>query len=207
MAWCVVLFFSIQMIQLSVQYLVPPFRTDIDFLLSKQDVLPLDAWRWAFYVHISTSLLTILSGLTQFSKTIYRQYAALHRIIGKIYVFTVLVLSAPSGFIMALYANGGNYTRPAFVVLSLLWWWFTWCAYQAARNGAYQRHARFMMRSYALTWSAVSLRVLQFFFGYTHILDYETAYLVAAYGGWLINLLIVESALKAGALRYYFATK
>ena len=194
-AWLLVLFFSWQMYNLSIVYLLPPFRTDIDFLLTKQEIIAINIWRYAFYVHISTSLLTILSGLTQFSTTIYTKYPTVHRTIGKIYVFTILCLSAPSGFVMACYANGGLPTQTAFVLLSLLWFLFTLRAYTTARNRNFVAHRKFMWRSYALTWSAVTLRLLQFLFGSFALFDYEKSYLVSAWGGWLLNLALVELCL------------
>jgi uncharacterized membrane protein len=203
-AWLFVLFFSWQMFSLSIVYLVPPFRTDIDFLLTKQEVIGVNVWRYAFYTHISTSLVTILSGLTQFSKTFYTKYPAAHRTIGKIYVFTLLLFSAPSGFVMACYANGGLPTQIAFVLLSVCWFFFTLKAYNAARARDFEAHARFMLRSYALTWSAVSLRLMQFLFGVWGGFDFETAYLLSAWGGWSVNLLLLEIALYFGLLNYYF---
>ena len=164
--------FSYLMWQLIAPYLVPPFHTDIDFLLTKQDVLHITAWRWAFYVHISTSLVTLLCGFTQFSRTILRQYTTLHRFVGTAYVFIILGFSAPSGFIMAFYANGGWRCQAAFLLLSVFWWVHTFLAYYFARQHNYAKHAAYMLRSYALTWSAVTLRLLQFAFGYWQWFDY-----------------------------------
>ena len=75
----VILFFCGLMLQIIAPYLTFPFPTDIDFLLTKQNVLPIPIWRWAFYVHITSSLLTLASGLTQFSRRVYRRYPLLHR--------------------------------------------------------------------------------------------------------------------------------
>jgi uncharacterized membrane protein len=203
--WLLILFFSWQMIQLSIVYLVPPFRIDIDFLQTKQEIISINMWRYAFYTHISTSLITILCGLTQFSKTFYTKFATAHRTIGKIYVFTLLFLSAPSGFVLACYANGGWQAQTAFILLSVLWFCFTLRAYTAARAGDFVTHLHFMLRSYALTWSAVSLRLLQFAFGFYGFFDYEISYRVAAWGGWCINLLLAEVMIAFGIARYYIS--
>ncbi len=199
----VVLLFSGLMLQIIVPYLLPPFRTDIDFLLTKQNVLHLSLWRYAFYIHISTSILTLLAGLTQFSRRIYLQYPKIHRTVGKVYLITVLVAAAPSGLIMAFYANGGTATRAAFVVLAIGWWVFTLVAFRQIKAGRVRPHAAFMLRSYALTWSAVTLRLMQFLFGYFMLLDYQTAYLVSAWGGFIINLLLCELLICKDFLDYY----
>jgi uncharacterized membrane protein len=196
--------FSYLMLQLILPYLLPPFRTDIDFLLTKQDVLDISLWRWAFYAHISTSLVALLSGLTQFSRTIMRRYAAVHRTVGKAYIITVLGVSAPTGLVMAFYANGGWRCQIAFIALSIFWWVHTFLAYHFARKGDYRTHAAYMLRSYALTWSAVSLRLLQYAFGYLQWFDYADAYFVSAWLGWGGNWLLVETLLMLNVLQYYF---
>lgn len=187
-----ILLFCGLMLQLSLPYLIPPFATDIDFLITKQDVLGVTGWRYAFYVHISTSLLTLASGLTQFSKTIYTRFPRVHRWVGTMYVFTLLVFSAPTGLVLARYANGGGWTQTAFSLLAVCWWWFTFQAYRAVRRHDFGAHAAYMWRSYALTWSAVSLRAMQFLVGYWALCDYETSYLVSAWAGWTGNWLIAE---------------
>jgi uncharacterized membrane protein len=184
--------FSFMMFNIISPYLCAPYPTDIDFLLTKQDVLPITLWRYAFYVHISTSLLTLLSGLTQFSGYIYTKIPKIHRFVGKVYIIVLLFLSAPSGLIMSFYANGGIKTQSAFALLSILWWLFTYIAYRKIKNGEIEQHAAFMIRSYALTWSAITLRLMQFLFGEFQLVDFETAYLLSAWLGWSINLAIAE---------------
>lgn len=204
----VLLFFCYQMFTITIPYLLPPFPTDIDFLLTKQNILHLDWWRWAFYVHISTSFFVLLSGATQFSKYILKQFPKIHRNIGKLYVILILGLSAPSGLIMAYYANAGLPAQIGFISLSVLWWIFTFLAYRYATQGKLMLHGKWIIRSYALTLSAISLRAWTFLFGYLMVpLDYVTAYIIVAWLSWTLNLLIAEGLIKAGLVQYYFSRK
>ncbi|MGB1121490.1 MAG: DUF2306 domain-containing protein, partial [Saprospiraceae bacterium] len=92
--------FAVLMMRISYPYLIPPFPTNIDFLATKQDVLHIKPWKIAFYIHISSSFLVILAGLTQFSNTILKKYPKTHRNIGKLYVAVILFVSGPSGLLM-----------------------------------------------------------------------------------------------------------
>ena len=92
-------------------------RLDIDFLLTKQHIIHLLHYRWAFYLHIFSSLFVLLAGITQFSGYVLRQWPKLHRSIGKAYVFIILFISGPAAFVMSFYGNGGWLARTSFHTL------------------------------------------------------------------------------------------
>jgi hypothetical protein len=97
------------------------FRYDIGFLLTKQAVLHKSIWRWSFYVHIGSSIFVLFFGIFQFIKLLRLRYLKWHRISGMVYIILVVFLSAPSGMVMALHANGGFWTKTSFLLTSLLW--------------------------------------------------------------------------------------
>ncbi len=197
--------FSYLMIAISYPYLIPPFPTNIDFLLTKQDVLSITIWRWAFYIHISTSVFVIIAGLTQFSRTLLRKRPKLHRQIGKLYLIVVLFISGPSGFVMALKANGGLNGQIAFTLLSILWMSFTYLAYHFVRKKEFRKHGNWMFRSYALSLSAVTLRLLIFGGGLLPFyVNYETLYVITAWLSWSLNLGIMEVLIRKGIGNRYF---
>lgn len=198
-------------------YLVPPFPTDIDFLASKQWIVEEWYWLTAFYIHISSAVLVIAAGLTQFSKIVMFQYPKWHRNIGKMYVFLVLLVAGPSGLVMAFYGNGGFWARFAFISQAVLWWGFTYKAYQTIRKGAVQTHGKYMLRSYAMTLSAISLRAATYLVsdwklrnGITcpnstyHLLCYPDFYILVAWLSWVINLIVAEVLIWMGIMNYYF---
>ena len=166
--------------------------TDIDFLQTKQYIIGWATYRWSFYVHIFSSLWVLAAGLTQFSKGLLREIPVIHRWIGRIYVGIILLISAPAACVMSVYANGTDFTKASFMLLSVLWWVTTWWAYQAILKGNIEQHKAWMYRSYALTLSAISLRIMQFCFATWTDIDPEIAYQIVALPSWLINLLIAE---------------
>ena len=165
---------------------------DIDFLLTKQHIIHLRHYRWSFYLHIFPALLVLLAGLTQFSGRILRQTPSLHRWAGRVYVYSVLGICGPAAMVMAFYANGGWLAKTSFVILSGLWWGCTWVAYRAIRRSDVRRHGAWMIRSYALTFSAVTLRVMQFGLATYSDMDPETAYRLVAWPSWIFNWLVAE---------------
>jgi hypothetical protein len=179
------------------------FRYDVDFLLTKQSILHIDIWRWSFYIHISTSLFVLLFGMIQFVPFIFSNYPILHRKIGKAYIFLVLIFAAPSGLIMGFYANGGILSIISFTVLSILWWIFTFTAYQKIKQRKIHSHIAFMHRSYALTLSALTFRLYVFLFPH-HIMDFSAKemYALIAWLSWVPNLIIAEIWLKLRTLKF-----
>lgn len=185
------------MINLSLPYLA--FKPGIDFLATKQRAYHIVYWRVAFYLHVFTSVFTLIGGLTQFSKKILTQYPKVHRIMGLIYWITVLFIAAPTGFIMGIHANGGLPARSSFVLLSLLWFLFTLIAIIQIKRKDFTAHAEWMLRSYALTLSAISLRFYALLFDVLNIhVRPQEAYITIAWLSWVPNLLIAEAMIKNG---------
>lgn len=187
---CIVLFFSFLMLRITLQYL--PIRLDAAFLAIKQSYIDIMPWRIAFFTHVFTSMFTLLAGFVQFSKWFLKKYKKAHRWIGKIYVIDVLFITGPAAFIMSLYANGGWTSRIAFTTLSALWFFTTAKAWQLAKQKKFTEHRYYMVRSYALTFSAVTLRAwkwLLVLLFHPHPMD---VYRIVAWLGWVPNLLLIE---------------
>jgi hypothetical protein len=144
------------MAKITVEYM--PNHTDVGFLLIKQEYLSIKVWKAAFFVHIYTSMLVLFAGFTQFNSWIMKHRPSLHRLLGYVYVFNVLCITGPASLIMAWYANGGGGNRIVFIILALLWWFYTLFALLSAKQKKFTEHKVYMIKSFALTLSAISLR-------------------------------------------------
>jgi uncharacterized membrane protein len=182
--------FLVLMGQITLQYI--PIRTDAAFLQTKQDYIHLTPWLIAFFVHVFTSIFILAAGITQFSPVILSGYKRIHRAIGKGYIIIVLFVSGPASFIMALLANGGLPSRMAFTSLSLLWMYSTAKAWQAVKAKQYDLHRNWMVRSYALTLSAVTLRGWKWLLIALFHLRPLDAYKIVAWMGFVPNLIVAE---------------
>jgi hypothetical protein len=134
-------------------------------------------------------------GVFQLSKWLRSRYLKWHRNAGKVYVFVVLLLTAPSGFVMSLYANGGWLPGLGFALLALLWWLFTFKGYRHALTKNWDAHRAFMLRSYALAFSAVTLRLYSFFFALAGYRG-ESVYTFIAWACWVPTLVVVEGCIR-----------
>ena len=166
--------------------------SNVGFLQLKQAYVHQPVWRTAFYIHVFSAVVALMAGLTQFSSFILKRHRLLHRNVGKLYVWLILVINVPAGLILALNANGGFSSRTAFLLLDVLWMYFTWKGFAAIRAGDVQQHWRFMLRSYALTFSAVTLRSWKFLLSRVTNIDLPTLYMIDAWLGFVPNLLFME---------------
>ncbi|WP_445712878.1 DUF2306 domain-containing protein [Flavobacterium sp.] len=188
--WIGYVYFSYLLLLITLQYI--PYHTDVAFLRIKQDVIVFNHYRIAFFTHVYTSIFLMIFGAFQFSNYIQRKNIKLHRISGRIYVGILLLLSGPSGFVMSYYANGGLFAQVSFMLLSIFWMLFTFLTLYFILKKQVIQHQKFAIRSFALTLSAISLRLFKYllvFFLEPLPMD---AYRIAAWSGWIFNLLVAE---------------
>ncbi len=186
----VLAFFSFLMLRIIFLYI--PIQTDVAFLQLKQAYIHIMAWRIAFFVHVFSSLFALLAGFTQFSKWLLKNKPRLHRTIGYSYVINVLMITGPAGLLMSFYANGGISSRIAFVTLSVLWMNFTAIALYKAVKKNFKSHRIYMIRSYALTLSAVTLRIWKVLLANYTAVPPMDRYRIIAWLGWTLNLIVAE---------------
>jgi uncharacterized membrane protein len=168
------------------------FQMDVAFLAIKQEALHHSYYATVFFTHVFSAIFLIGLGALQFSNTLLTNYKSLHRKLGKAYVGIVLFLAAPTGLVMGVFAMGGFTAQIAFVILSILWFFFTYKAIIFAKQKNVIAHKHFMMRSYALTLSAISLRLFKWILANTLAPAPMDMYCTVAWAGWLFNWAIVE---------------
>ena len=101
------------------------FATDEGYLTTVGSI-GRDAWfRFGFFLHVFGAVPVVFIGWLQFSDGLLRDYRAWHRGLGKVYVGLVLLAAAPGGFLIGLGAAGGLAGKACFVVMSLLWAFYT----------------------------------------------------------------------------------
>jgi len=188
MSW--IFIFTGLMVNIVLPYL--SWDLNIDFLQTKQHIIHLFHYRSAFYLHIFSSCMVLFAGAFLFSKSIIKNLRQLHRWAGKVYVALLLLISAPSGMVMAFYGNGGWLAKISFLTLCPLWWYCTYQGYRKIRQKKIKEHERWMIRSYALTLSAISLRLYQMIFANYGFFDPTTQYVFVSWVSWVGNLMLAE---------------
>ena len=188
--WLLMLSLAVLLGGMSMRYF--SFRPDINFLRVKQFVVHEIIWRTAFYVHISGGIVAIVTVPLQFLMRSRQGNAKLHRTLGKVYLGAILFVGAPAGFYMALYANGGPWASTGFAVMSMLWFYTTLTAYQSARNRKFKEHSQWMVRSYALTFSAITLRLWVPLCSIYFHMEPGLVVTLSAWVSWGFNLIFAE---------------
>jgi uncharacterized membrane protein len=191
--------FALLLFVITAEYLT--FKPNINFLLVKEDLIFDAVWRPTFYLHVISGMLVILIGPFQFLPKLRAKNLQIHKKLGKIYAYGILGIAAPTGLIMAFYAEGGLYSTMAFLMMSGLWFYTTIMAIVTVKKKKIIEHKKWMYRSYALSFAAVTLRILVPLMSlYTN--SSETYVIIStAWLSWIINLIVVE------ALIFYTITK
>ncbi len=158
-------------------------------------ILASAAWNTAFRLHIFLGGLSLLTGWSQFNGKLRRSRLSLHRTLGKIYVTSVLI-SGTSGLYLAFYITGGMVTQWGFGLLAVSWLFTTYMAFVKIRALEIQSHQNWMIRSYALAFAAVMLRI------YIPIMlaglgmEFIDVYRIVAWLCWVPNLLVAELIIR-----------
>jgi uncharacterized membrane protein YozB (DUF420 family) len=160
------------------------------------------AWHTAFYIHITFGGIALLTGWTQFSQKLRDRYLNTHRTIGKICVGSVM-LSSVAGFYIALFASGGIASTLGFGGLAIAWFFTILMAYTRILKRDIKQHENWMIRNYALTFAAVTLRIYLPLSQMMHI-EFIEAYRVISWLCWVPNLIVAEMIIsKRGRMPAY----
>jgi uncharacterized membrane protein len=190
--WLIITAFSIFLFSITTLYFYYWYDADYNFLAKKQDVVFSPFWRTAFYIHITGGMLALLVGPFQFIKKLRNKFLKWHRTSGKVYLASILFMAGPSGLFMAFYAEGGIVAVIGFMIMAILWMYTTYMAYETIRKKKVEAHKKWMTRSFALTFAAVTLRLyVPIASRVFHIPDF-TVEASSAWVSWLPNLLVAE---------------
>jgi hypothetical protein len=149
------------------------------------------AHRIVVYAHIFAAAMTLIIGPFQFSTRLRNRHTTLHRWSGRLYLGIGVVIGGAAGFYMALIAEGGLVAKLGFAMLALAWLFTGFKAWRAIRARNLTAHRHWMIRNYALTFAAVTLR-LWLPAGLLAGIPYALVYPAVAWLSWLPNLLVAE---------------
>lgn len=109
-------------------------------------------------VHIFTAAVALVTGPAQFIAAV-RTRRGLHRTLGRVYLLAGVLPAAVTAVPLALW-SGRPLTQVSLTTAAVLWLVTGALAYRAARRRDFAAHRGWMMRNYALTFLAVTSRVL-----------------------------------------------
>jgi uncharacterized membrane protein len=144
----------------------------------------------ALTVHAGFALVALFVGPFQFLPGLRARRRGLHRLMGRVYV-TACLVGGLSGLVLAFGARTGPISTAGFGLLALLWMHATARAWRLAVQGRISEHRRWMIRSFALTFAAVTLR-LYLPYAFFSPFGYDATYRAISFLCWVPNLLAAE---------------
>ncbi|MEK3918049.1 MULTISPECIES: DUF2306 domain-containing protein [Paenibacillus] len=170
----------------------------VSFKLQKPN-FELKPWIYVLYIHIVTAIFALIIGPFQLFMKPTNDRKRWHRLLGYGYVLSITVSGIVSVY-LSLFATGGWIAGLGFMSLDVLWVATTLIATRKIMAKDIQAHKAWMLRSYALTFAAVTLRIwlapLNLLLG-----DFEAAFRVVAWVCWIPNLLVIEAVISRMRLR------
>ena len=161
----------------------PPIRSDFLIALFAESGL-------AAHAHLLGGAIALAVGPFQLSGNIRSRHLRLHRLLGRIYVAAILVGGLGS-LSLAVSASGGLPARFGFGMMAVVWLGSTAMAFVSIRRRRIGDHQVWMIRSYAVTLAAVTLR---FYLPGAIAAGYEFSdvYPAIAWLCWVPNLIVAE---------------
>lgn len=155
------------------------------------DVVAGNAFRHPWLViHAVSAAVALLIGPWQFSARLRARHPGRHRLMGRLYVAACLV-GGLSGFLLALGASTGPVSTVGFGLLAIAWVYSTAMAWRLAVRREFTAHRAWMVRSFALTFAAVTLR-LYLPLALVVPVDFVVSYRAISFLCWVPNLLLAQ---------------
>ncbi|VXD07389.1 conserved membrane hypothetical protein [Sphingomonas sp. T1] len=149
-------------------------------------------------VHVAGASTALLIGSVQFSGALRSRWPQVHRILGRVYVLGCLV-GGLSGLVLAFGSTAGPIATAGFGLLGVAWITVNVQGWRYALLRRFPEHRGWMIRSWALTLSAVTLRVylpLVPLLG----LPFLESYRAISFLAWVPNLIVAEAYLRGWRL-------
>jgi uncharacterized membrane protein len=157
-----------------------------------------DMFGLAVPLHLAGGGVALALGACQLNARLRSRWIRLHRILGRIYVVSVLI-GGVSGLRLAIASQGGMVAHLGFGALACVWLFTTTRGFLRIRAGDDIDHRAWMIRSYSLTFAAVMLRIyipLSLALG----APFEIAYPAIAWLCWVPNIIVAERVFVRGSV-------
>ncbi|PFG41460.1 putative membrane protein [Isoptericola jiangsuensis] len=163
--------------------------------------------RGVLLTHVVAGGVALLLSPVQLWPGLRRRVPAVHRWAGRVTVAAILV-AGTAGIVLAPFNHAGPIGTAGFGLLGAAWVWTAWQGFRAIRAGDVAAHRRWMTRTFALTFAAVTLRLWTGLLvgGQVMLLDvdpaaaFDRAYALVPFGCWVPNLVVAELWLRRRGL-------
>lgn len=183
-AWTVTALLAVAIALMSLRFALPQPPGAAPFILANPFSTPF------LPMHAVTASIALLLGAFQLIAKRNGSRAAWHRTIGVAYV-TCCLVAAPTGLILALGSTAGPVATVGFGLLAVIWFYVNAQGLRAVLDRRFAEHGEWMIRSFALTFAAVMLRLYLPLSGLMS-LDFIESYCAISFLCWVPNLMVAE---------------
>lgn len=198
LSWVIITFFALFLASIALSYF--SFDLTMGFLKAKQHMIDYPLWLVCFYVHLFFGAVAILTGLPLFFSKLIPFQSKLHTYLGRLYVYSILLFTGPTGVYLSFSAEGGKYASLGFLLMSFSWMFPTFMAVKLIIEKNTRKHYRWIIRSYCMTLSGVTLRLFMPFGARFLLLEEKTTFVLSSYV-FIINIILGELILFLGKKR------
>jgi uncharacterized membrane protein len=145
-------------------------------------------------VHVAGAATALLVGPVQLLPWVRRRFPAVHRMLGRVYVVGCLA-GGVGGLVMAFGSTAGPIATVGFASLAVCWIVANVQGWRLAVARRFDDHRAWMLRSFAMTFAAVTLRIYIVVLPMLGMAEID-AYRASAFLAWIPNLLLVELYLR-----------
>ncbi len=154
----------------------------------QKDAVP--GFPWLDETHFIAGGIALAVGVFGFRRDLLARRTALHHRLGMLYMAAVFA-SGGAGLAMAVFSAGGIAAHCGFGALAVLWLSSTYLGWMHIHVYDVARHRAWMVRSYALCYAAVMLRIeLPILIAITH--SFTIAYPIVSWSCWVPNLVFAQ---------------
>lgn len=182
-------FFGVLVALLTYRFLLMPLEAAFDVMLDH-----ISDRRTLFIMHVAAAPVALAIGAFQLMPKIRRKRRSLHRWLGRVYGVAILV-GGIGAMGISLTAVGGLLAQIGFSALGILWLGTTGWAIWLARHQRFAEHRIWMIRSFALTFAAVTLRLQLVGFEIAGM-AYQDSSVWLAFTCWIPNLIVAELIIR-----------
>jgi uncharacterized membrane protein len=172
---------------------VPPYLAGGTTVPNLDRITP--GYYTSLVIHALPAGIALITGPWQFVPRFRTRFPRAHRVTGRVYLISVVVAALAAVYSSAV-TKSGFPLQVAFFVLIVAWLYTAAKAYRAIRRREVQLHRIWMVRNYALTFAAVTLRLYQLpliaLMDSVTWLEYKDVYTVSAWMSLLGNVLVAE---------------
>jgi uncharacterized membrane protein len=154
------------------------------------------------YVHAGTAGIALVLSPLQFAGRLRSGRPRVHRAIGRIALLSIAVAGV-AGLLLSFVNEAGLIGTVGFGALAVLWLVCAAMAYRRIRARDVEAHRRWAIRTFALTYAGVTLRLQTLLFVMVQVAlgvdadaAFDRAYYVVTLSSWIPNLVVAEWYLR-----------